>query len=284
MKFHLLLGMSALVLAAPSVLAQYKLYRPVGALTVTSTSNACVTPWGATLQQGQSVDAYLTATGTAQQPCSKQVRTCMAGTLTGTYTFAACTVPVAPAVNYAKLVAGPYVSTDGYSVSAPVANYGRVVASQPITSGKHYVEANLLSYRTEFGLTTQSTNDLTKTSAWYPLESKPDAVALYHTSVYSYRLAYIHSSAGTPILNTPSVPTSDTGIVGMGIDADNNTVTWYNAAGAIATVSVRMAKPWYVTIGRGNSNPEGALRATLNSGQSAFSYSVPYGYRKGLYP
>lgn len=283
MKHSLLFSLACMLFAAPATFAQYKLYRPIGALPVQPANNSCITPWGATLKQGQSVDAYLLATGTTPQPCTKQVRTCLAGSLTGTYTFASCTAPVAPGNNYAKLVAGTYVAADGFSVSAPTANFGRVVAGQPITTGKHYVEANLRSYRTQFGITTQPTNDLTKTSAWYPLESKRDAIGLYHTSVYGYRLAYINSLAGTPILNTPSVTTSDTGIVGMAIDADNNTVTWYNAGGAIATVGILMPKPWYVAIARGNSNPEGALNATLNSGQSAFSYPVPHSYRNGLY-
>lgn len=56
----------------------------------------CTLPWGGTLYSGNSVTAYLASSGTT---CTSQPRTCNNGVLSGSYTFASCTVnPSCPVV------------------------------------------------------------------------------------------------------------------------------------------------------------------------------------------
>lgn len=48
--------------------------------------NSCLSPWGSTVQGGQSVNAYLSSSGC----CVSESRTCEGGTLSGTYTNQSC--------------------------------------------------------------------------------------------------------------------------------------------------------------------------------------------------
>lgn len=168
--------------------------------------------------------------------------------------------------------------------SAYTSKYGRItVGSKPITSGKHYVEILARGFRHEFGITTKATNDTLSTLAVYPLENKTDAVAAYLTSVSSGVFGYINASAATKVSGPLSTCSDSNCRVGMAIDADNNTVTWIGPSGTMGTYTILMPKPWYVTVARGNSNTGGELSVDLNTGQSGFAYTVPAGFRPGLY-
>lgn len=178
--------------------------------------------------------------------------------------------------------AGEGVNADRISAATP--KYGRVtVGAKPISSGKHYVELYARGYRHQFGITTKATNDTLSLSSVYPLENKTDAVAAYLTSVSSNVFAYINASAATKISGPLSTCSDSNCMVGLAIDADNNTVTWIGPSGTIGSYTVLMPKPWYVTVARGNSNTGGELSVELNTGQKAFTYAVPNGFRPGLY-
>lgn len=239
----------------------------------------CTTPWGTSLASGLSVTAFAKAEATTDQPCTSEKRTCANGVLSGTYTHQSC--KAAPALNFAKFAENVAVAANGYSVSTPL--YGKYVANVPIYSGKHYVEVSFASFRSEIGVTTQSAHDAGWASATYPLERQPNAAALYMTTSLSNRLAYLHSSSAALIGNYTGVASYDSGTIGVAIDADTNQMYWQNQNGVIGAVSVKLPKPWYFTIARGNSNAEGKLNATLNSGYQPFTYAIPTGYRRGLY-
>lgn len=51
-------------------------------------SCGCTAPWGATVNEGQSVTAYQASSA---HTCASQVRTCTNGTLSGSYAYASCT-------------------------------------------------------------------------------------------------------------------------------------------------------------------------------------------------
>ena len=177
---------------------------------------------------------------------------------------------------------GEGVNADRISAYTP--KYGRVtVGAKPITSGKHYVELYAKGFRHEFGITTKATNDTLSLSAVYPLENKTDAVAAYLTNVSSNVFGYINASAATKISGPLSTCPDSNCMVGLAIDADNNTVTWIGPSGTIGSYTILMPKPWYVTVARGNSNTGGELSVELNTGQKAFTYAVPSGFRPGLY-
>lgn len=177
---------------------------------------------------------------------------------------------------------GEGVNADRISAATP--KYGRVtVGAKPISSGKHYVELDAKGYRHQFGITTKATNDTLAVSSVYPLENKTDAVAAYLTSVSSNVFAYINASAATKISGPLSTCSDSNCMVGLAIDADNNTVTWIGPSGTIGSYTILMPKPWYVTVARGNSNTGGELSVELNTGQKAFTYAVPNGFRPGLY-
>ena len=53
---------------------------------------SCTTSWGSTVLDSGSVDAYLTASVSFGSTCSSETQTCSSGTLSGTYTYASCTV------------------------------------------------------------------------------------------------------------------------------------------------------------------------------------------------
>ena len=52
----------------------------------------CTTPWGTSLQSGQSVTAYQSTSATYGNSCVSEVRTCTNGALSGSYTKQTCTV------------------------------------------------------------------------------------------------------------------------------------------------------------------------------------------------
>ncbi|MFA6519742.1 MAG: glycine-rich domain-containing protein, partial [Candidatus Paceibacterota bacterium] len=65
----------------------------------TATEASCVLPWGGTLASAASTTAYQSSSVTSPTVCTSETRTCVNGTLSGSYTNQNCTVtapPVAP--------------------------------------------------------------------------------------------------------------------------------------------------------------------------------------------
>lgn len=54
--------------------------------------SSCQTPWRITLQHGESMSAYAKSSVHSPEQCQGEVRTCVDGTLTGSYTELSCTV------------------------------------------------------------------------------------------------------------------------------------------------------------------------------------------------
>lgn len=285
-KLTKLVSAALLTCTLTNAYAGYFLYKPMGGLkpvgsgtTPPPTPLQCNTPWGTTLADKQSAIAYLIAQGTSEQPCVSQVRTCNNGVLSGTYTQQTC--QAAPVYTYAQFLANPAIAANGYQINTAL--YGKFTTDYAISSGKHYLEINFVNFRPEVGITTQATNDTGQTLATYPLENKTNAAAMYVTTSLSNRFAYVSSTAATVASNNGTIASYDRGIIGIAIDADNNQVTYYNQNGAIGTLNIKLPKPWYFTIARGNSNSDGALNATINTGYAPFSLTPPSGFRKGLY-
>lgn len=59
----------------------------------------CATPWGGVVADGSSVTAYETATVPAGETCNQETRSCLAGTLGGSFTHESCTVETPPAID-----------------------------------------------------------------------------------------------------------------------------------------------------------------------------------------
>jgi hypothetical protein len=64
--------------------------------TVANPLAGCVTPWGLTLDSGQSVTAYQNSSAACGSSCVSQTRTCTNGTLSGSYTNRTCSVASCP--------------------------------------------------------------------------------------------------------------------------------------------------------------------------------------------
>ena len=241
------------------------------------TNQSCTTPWGTTLANGQSALAYNLGQATLYEDCVSETRTCANGVLSGQYQFSQCLPWTPPFTGFQP---APGVSADGWLIDTAL--YGRYTLKAPIYSGKYYIEYTFPNFRPEIGITTKSTNDVGAVDPAYPLENKVDSAAMYVTTSISNRFAYVSSAAATVALNDGTVASENNGTIGMAIDADNNLVSFYNQNGRIGTLSIKLPKPWFATISRGNSNSYATLAASANTGHAPFTYPVPAGFTPGL--
>ena len=105
----------ALVCALVSVGAQaapyaYKAFVPGMTGATAGPVSSCTTPWGTTVQNGESVPAYASATVPYGSACTQETRTCSNGSLSGSNTAASCSVLPEPLIT---LVSASYFAYNG---------------------------------------------------------------------------------------------------------------------------------------------------------------------------
>src|SRR3989344_6233098 len=61
-----------------------------------TSQTSCVTPWGTTVANGNSVTAHITSSVAYGSACTSETRTCTNGQLSGSYTYSTCNVSPAP--------------------------------------------------------------------------------------------------------------------------------------------------------------------------------------------
>lgn len=172
------------------------------------------------------------------------------------------TYPTKTTWNPADKLAALTLSSGDLVITPSGTPSGQARSRSKASSGKWYVElTRATSPNWMFGLS-RSTESLSN----YPGRTNL-SIGIYQGSVY-VNAAAVATVAG---LNT-------TGVFGMAVDADARTVRFFNAGFTTAAISIPFSGDIYLA-GGGDAISSGSL--TLNSGGSAFTYSVPSGYTSG---
>ena len=75
--------------------------------------NSCTSPWSTTVNHGDAITAYLTATVPSGQTCQSEQRSCSDGTLSGTYTHQSCSVLAGAPLENVSFAFDQYLEADG---------------------------------------------------------------------------------------------------------------------------------------------------------------------------
>lgn len=294
--FLLITGASS-VLAANFTYRQYQqgLVPPAiksEELPVAPPPPVCSLPWGGTLANGSSVQAYRDALVPYGSTCVVQTRSCSGTDLSGSYPYQACSVsaPVA-----ASLV-GNGVSTKGACASGELgcATFSPTDKSSAVTLSN----GNLTAIASATGDSVRGTLgksagkwywEYTVTAAPAPNNSMLGIgtanmlLANYPgTSVEGY--GYWGNNGSSYYKGTSYSGGTSYGagaVIGVAFDADNHTLTFYKNGAAARTFTAVAAVAWHPAVSPYTSGATSTI--TANFGQSNFAYAPPNGYHAGLY-
>lgn len=165
---------------------------------------------------------------------------------------------------------GVSISGDGRTATSGGAQlWANVRSRQAKSSGKWYLEATSLSsagstIAIAIGVANGSAA-LGPSGSAYP-GADLHAVAIYTSETRAYRNgAIIGTGTNTTVQNG--------GVIGMALDLDAGTITWYLNGGQIWTTNSLPSGPLRVIVGA-----YGGASARINFGQDAFAYSPPAGF------
>lgn len=171
------------------------------------------------------------------------------------------TVQIPTSFNPADKGAGVVLSNVGRTLNNTAA--GSVRSFTKVSSGKWYFEITRTSSTFMFGLANASA-----LLTHYPGQNANS----------------IGQQSGTLYVSGSAVETvsglNTTGVFGVAVDADARTIRVFNASATTSARAIGFTGDIFILAG--TDSPSGVNTATLNAGQSAFTYSVPSGYTSGF--
>lgn len=132
-----------------------------------------------------------------------------------------------------------------------------------VSSGKWYFEVTrAVATQLMFGVSNATAN-----LGQYP-GNNANSVGLYNGTIYANGSVETEGALST------------TGVFGVALDADARTIRFFNASGTTTARAIGFTGDIYIAMGSDGGGLSGTL--TLNTGQAAFTYSVPSGYTSGF--
>ena len=183
------------------------------------------------------------------------------------------------------------MASAGYTWTATNGAAGKygVFTNVGINKGRWYAEVELddnYSAGTyaiyEIGVTNNPTDSAGR--AWFAEVPASTAMGVYIHPYSAYFCSYTHCAPGmTNVSNVvnPSFYWLKGDVLGVAINADNNSIAWYrNGTKIYETLNITTPKPWHV--GASSAYKPSAAGLKFNFGQQAFKYAAPSGYRPGI--
>lgn len=221
-------------------------------------ASSCVTPWYATLKDGEMVTAYSASSVGYGETCASETRTCSNGTLSGSYTKSSCEASDAADCYLSSLGTIPHDSSiTAYSASS--VDYGASCSSET----RSCADGVLSGSYTNLSCTVGEASGCPTPSAWNGCKNSGDSCTGYSASAAP--LGSTCSAVSKPFTcSDGSLSSTDSGTYSYGTCTENTTsvptvtlatptVTGQTTATLTATINPNNADTeyaWYISTSR----------------------------------